>query len=157
MARDFEITVSQQRALDLFGLACSGGFTDAKLVLLGAGLTENGVPSGLTPREAKKLSDDELKTAFGVVAPSYETTMRAASIQASRSYVAPTLGDRKRERRARDEQNARLRAAGYTWSREEVQDSISPLRDDWSEAWVLRAPDGREVTVREALAEIGGN
>lgn len=167
MARDFDPSASQQRAINVFGLTFDGTHAGAKAVLTAAGLTENGIPSGLSPVAARKLSDDELRAAFGVeVADASTASAEAAERLATertrsaeererlRRIYNPTMGERRRATRERDEQNARLRAAGYTWDRELVQDSPSPLMDDWSESWVLRAPDGREITVRDALAEL---
>lgn len=60
-----------------------------------------------------------------------------------------------REERARTK--AILRSHGYTWSKggdEEDMDFAGPNAGGEGR-WILSAPDGRIVTVREALAEIG--
>lgn len=86
MARDFEPSASQERAIALFGLTFDGTHAGAKAVLTAAGLTENGIPAGLTPQKAKKLSDDELRAAFGVSIADAATASAtgAAAIQARR-------------------------------------------------------------------------
>src|SRR5688572_13840674 len=86
MAREFTPSASQERALALFGLACDDTHAGAKAVLLAAGLTENGIPAGLTPQKAKKLSDEELRAAFGVAVADAATASEAglAEIEAAR-------------------------------------------------------------------------
>ena len=90
MARDFDPSASQQRAISLFGLTFDGTHAGAKAVLTAAGLTENGLPNGLTPARAKKLSDDELRAAFGVAVTDAETASAAglAAVQARRDELA---------------------------------------------------------------------
>ena len=63
----------------------------------------DGIPSGQTWRSMKKLSDDEVRAAFGQIAPSFESDRRAANIDAARNYVPPTIGDRIRAAKARGE------------------------------------------------------
>jgi TRAP-type uncharacterized transport system substrate-binding protein len=92
MARDFEPSASQRRAINLFGLSFDGTHAGAKAVLSAAGLTENGIPNGLTPAKAKKLGDDELRAAFGVVVvdAAAVSAQGAAAVQAIRDERATT-------------------------------------------------------------------
>lgn len=113
MARDFDPSASQQRAISLFGLTFDGTHAGAKAVLTAAGLTENGIPSGLSPVASKKLSDDELRAAFGVtiVDTATASTIGAAAIQAARDERnAESLRWQQIRRDRRDAENARIEA-----------------------------------------------
>lgn len=61
---EYPSTKSQERTLALFGLACDGTTAHAIAVLEAAGLPRNGIPDGMTPPAAKKLSDGELRAAL---------------------------------------------------------------------------------------------
>lgn len=163
MARDFEPSASQQRAISLFGLTFDGTHAGAKAVLTAAGLTENGIPNGLTPAKAKKLSDDELRAAFGVqvvnaTAASVAGANALATERAERernAYRGPrTAGDYIRLHKAQERERNALKAAGYRWSKEPVYGEGVDRYDSEESVWVLTAPDGRETTVSKALAAI---
>lgn len=81
-------------------------------------------------------------------------------------FVRKTNGDRIRElkerKRQRDEVNAILKPAGYRWEREEygTEEEFMPgsynagIGELAGYRWVLYAPDGRMVSVQQALKEI---
>lgn len=164
MARDFEPSASQQRAINLFGLSFDGTHAGAKAVLTAAGLTENGIPAGLTPAKAKKLSDDELRAAFGVQVADAETASQAgaATLAAERAerernaYHGPrTAGDYIRLHKAQERERNALKAAGYRWSKEPAYGEGVDRYDSEESVWTLIAPDGSETTPVAALAAIG--
>lgn len=55
-------------------------------------------------------------------------------------------------RATRKEQNALLKAYGYTWKKIVVVDESDP--DDWSDKWILTDPDGATISLHRALDEI---
>ena len=87
MARDFDPSASQRRAITLFGLTFDGTHAGAKAVLTAAGLSEAGIPNGLSLVTARKLSDDELRAAFGMVVVDAEaaSAIGTATIQSHRA------------------------------------------------------------------------
>lgn len=92
--------------------------------------------------------------------------IRQAVTEGSVPQQARTRGtamrQRKEQRRSREQINAILRQHGYTWSKEdeESMDVFGATAFECtygaglSAVWTLAAPDGREVTVQQALAEI---
>lgn len=114
MAREFTPSASQERTIALFGLTFDGTHAGAKAVLTAAGLTENGIPNGLSPAKAKKLSDDDLRSAFGVVVADAETASAAglATIEQARAERNATDSMwRQIHQDRRDAENARIDAS----------------------------------------------
>lgn len=62
--------------------------------------------------------------------------------------------DRRDAQQKLKEQNALLKANGYRWSKEETTGYFGGDSDAPEYAWTLIAPDGRAVTVQQAIAEI---
>lgn len=60
--------------------------------------------------------------------------------------------DRELHKAEREKLNARLKAAGYWWSKYEPRENMG--QDDGYARWDLFSPDGRIVTVDQALEEI---
>jgi hypothetical protein len=128
MAREFSPSASQERAINLFSLTFDGTHAGAKAVLTAAGLPENGIPVDMTPAKAKKLTDDELRAAFGVA------VVDAASASANGIAEVQAI---------RDERNAE----GLRWQR------IHQDRRDAANAYAR----GEYVPVeRESFYEAGG-
>lgn len=76
------------------------------------------------------------------------TQARQQAAQAQRE-LAQRMADRKRQRA---EQNAHLAANGYKWGKEYANDD--EFEEGEPSKWVLRSPDGRDVSVAQALDEI---
>lgn len=55
---------------------------------------------------------------------------------------------------ARQSQNAELRAYGFKWLKSELGDGTDWLGDSGEFQWELYSPEGRRVTIAEALSEI---
>lgn len=148
---DVPSSSTQDRVAALFSLSHDGTYAHAARVLTAAGLPGDGCPSGLTWRQVKKLSDAELRLALPRPVAITEAVPTLADTRAAAEADYQT---RQTERAARARTNAILREAGYRWTKVAVQDSPSPLADDWSEMWTLLNPSGNVVTVANALAAI---
>jgi hypothetical protein len=148
MARDFDPSASQQRAIALFGLTFDGTHAGAKAVLSAAGLTENGIPNGLTPVAARKLSDDELRAAFGVATVD-ASTASATGIAAVQAHRDERAADRLRwqeiHRARRDAENARIRAIQY--GEYVPSDSREDVREELAEV-AARSPEDHDIGQR---------
>ena len=153
---EFPASQTQSRVADLFGLTNDGTRDHVEAVLEAAGLPADGCPAGMTWRDVKKLSDDELRAALptptnltaDVVSPAVQH--RADRIQRAQDYRA-----RHKEYGRRQRQNDLLRANGFGWIQMPASgNNPSPLADDWDEQWTL-VKDGQEWTVEAALASIG--
>lgn len=69
--------------------------------------------------------------------------------------------DRKYERNDREATNAILRQHGYRWRKEDEESldafgarAFQDLYGNASHVWLLIAPDGREVSIKQAMQEI---
>jgi len=85
-----------------------------------------------------------------------------ATVQARRRAEADAQreqeGSRKEARRRRRELNDYLYRHGYRWHKEAEEDRdfhAGFQNDPEIGRWILHAPDGRHVSVEEALQEIG--
>ena len=83
-------------------------------------------------------------------------TEKAAKEHQAINYerLAKAALDRKQAMKQRDEINTTLRAAGYRWQKYNAMGALDDYKDG---QWELIAPDGRDVSVTQALAEISAN
>lgn len=126
MAREFPTSASQDRMIRLFSLTCDGTTDHAKAVLSAAGLPGNGIPSGLSPAAARKLTDDALVAMFP--SASTEGAVEAGTAATDAAKAERNRRDdeyRAREKAARDAETARIRAwrDGETLDRQDEEDA----------------------------------
>ena len=107
--------------------------------------------------QVKTADFASIDEAISAAKEAYETwkTTRANPI------IRKTAGDYLRESKKRNETNALLRAHGYLWHKEDEESmdmfgatAFESIYGNASEVWVLTAPDGRAVSVSQALVEI---
>lgn len=86
---------------------------------------------------------------------------RNATLDARRQAERDGERARREQKAKRKETNRILRAHGYTWNREDEEsmdafgaNAFGQMYGNASFVWELIAPDGRTVTVAQALAEI---
>jgi hypothetical protein len=77
-----------------------------------------------------------------------ETSKRA------REAAAKHAEEMQQAKTVRERQNAFLREHGYKWSKVETTGYFGGIGDEQEWSWILFAPDGRSVTVQQALDEI---
>lgn len=89
----------------------------------------------------------------------YEEWKESAKAKVNQKYAVEK--ERKEARREREKTNAMLRRNGYKWHKEDEESmdhlgahAFGEMYGNRDYVWILTAPDGREVTVAEALEEI---
>lgn len=99
----------------------------------------------------QQAMDDERKTQIAMRdAINQRERERRAQIEAANH--AKLREDGLKPSATRKEQNALLKAYGYTWKKIVVVDEFDP--DDWSDKWILTDPDGATISLHRALDEI---
>lgn len=93
MAREFPTSASQDRMISLFGLTCDGTTAHAQAVLTAAGLPSNGIPVGLTPQKAKKLTDAEIVAMFPSANTATAVETATAEVEKARAESARRHGE----------------------------------------------------------------
>lgn len=88
---------------------------------------------------------------------------RQVALRRRREDATQREADRKAAKREREATNARLREHGYRWQKVDAESmdfagagAFDAIYGDREFVWELSAPDGRTVTVEQALAEIEG-
>lgn len=141
---DIPMSITQKRVLTLYNLESDGTYSHSARVLEAVGLPADGCPAGLNWRAVKKLTDDELIQKLGV---SERKQVQVKTSQEVKNEYNQLAHERKRIRKL-------LKRHGYRWHKmdEEDWDMFGPIPGSMD--WVLYSPDGREVTVKQALEEI---
>lgn len=109
-----------------------------------------------TAKEALAAAKDEGKTDIDEIIQYAQAVVDSANDAAYQRRI-----EDEQQRKARAERNSLLRSHGYRWHKEDEEsmdfagpNAFGAMYGSASAVWILTAPDGREVTVAQALKEI---